>query len=353
MPAVSPPFTPLSRPGSVRANRAAVAFLLITAAMYTVESWLARSVRVPDRMDILALAITADLTLLIPLLCYYMVVRPRHLKALTLIPVFVVSVAGATLALPEDRRDYVHMLSGAVFLAESAGLIYAILQIRNIVRAYRETSRADHDIEQRLREAIETALGRNVASTYLAVEFSIPYFALFSWRRPVPRGPHLFSMHENSGYSGIVFGLSLLVFFEGIAVHFLAEHYAGPLVAWILTAASVYALLWLIADYGAMRLRPFRLEQDRLYCSSGLRCSVTIPRENVVEVKRIRALPDTLSKDSLNLTHPGEPQFEIILSEPVQAQSLLGIEKSVSRLYLAVDDPTRFAAAFAESQRIG
>jgi hypothetical protein len=132
MPAVSPPFTPLSRPGSVRANRAAVAFLLITAAMYTVESWLARSVRVPDRMDILALAITADLTLLIPLLCYYMVVRPRHLKALTLIPVFVVSVAGATLALPEDRRDYVHMLSGAVFLAESAGLIYAILQIRNI-----------------------------------------------------------------------------------------------------------------------------------------------------------------------------------------------------------------------------
>jgi hypothetical protein len=343
MSATPPPVVSLSGPESVRANRAAVAFLFLTAVMYAIEFWLARSVRVPDRMDILALAITADLTLLIPLLCYCMVVRPRHLKALTLVPVFVLSVLGATLVLPEDRRDYVHMLGGAVFLAEAAGLVYAILQIRNIVRAYRETN---GDIEERLRTAMEAVFGRNIASAYLAAECSIPYFALFSWRRPVPRDPHLFSIHENNGYGGVVFGFSMLLLFEGIAVHFLAEHYAGPLIAWLLTATSIYTMLWLIADYGAMRLRPIRIETDALHLSLGLRWSITVPRTSIAEVRRITALPDTLPKDCLNLAQPGEPQFEIVLAEPVEARSLFGMGKSVSRLYVAVDDPARFAAVF-------
>jgi hypothetical protein len=343
MPMTVPPAAPPDGFDRSRADRAAVTFLIATVAIYAVESYLARAVRVPDRIDLLALAITADLTLLVPLLCYYLVVRPRRLKALVLAPVFVLSVLGAMLALPEDRRDYLHMLGGVVLLAESAALGYFLVQMRNIVRAYRETP-ADRDLEERLRTATESVLGRNLASAYLALEFSIPYFALFSWRRPVPRGPHLFSIHESNGYGGIVFGFGALLTFEGIAVHFLAEHYAGPLVAWLLTATSVYTLLWLLADYGAMRLRPFRVEEDTLHLSLGLRWAVTIPRDGIAEVRPLKALPDALPKGSLNLASPGEPQFEITLKEPVRARGLFGRERSVSRLYIAVDAPAEFAA---------
>lgn len=51
---------------------------------------------------------------------------------------------------------------------------------------------------------------------------------------------------------------------EVIGVHFLIAHFWSPTAAWIFTALDLYALLWIIADYQAVRLSPIVINDHKL-----------------------------------------------------------------------------------------
>jgi hypothetical protein len=89
--------------------------------------------------------------------------------------------------------------------------------------------------------------------------------------------PGALTLHRRSSWNVVALGLGLVIVVETVPTHLVAMERA-PAVAWALSALSLYALLWLIGDSQALRLRPCRLEDDALRVRVGLRWKVEVPR---------------------------------------------------------------------------
>ena len=143
---------------------------------------------------------------------------------------------------------------------------------------------------------------------------------------------------------GLVFGLSMAIVVETIALHALLMR-RHPIAAWLLTASSLYVIWWLISDYRAMGSGTLRVGAT-LDLDIGRRASVSFPSAQVASVTRPtwRERPKR-APDYLNATKPAEPNVLIVTTEPVRARLTGGVHRSVTRIGLHVDEPEAFVAA--------
>lgn len=143
----------------------------------------------------------------------------------------------------------------------------------------------------------------------------------------------------------LVAGLGIALLAETVVLHlWIAGHH--PLVAWVLSASSLAALAWLVADHVAMGHGAICLHEDALHLDVGRRFSVRLPLGTVASATRPawRDLPESgtpAAAGYLNLTAPSEPNVLLVLSEPTRVRTRSGISRTVRRLALHVDDPQR------------
>ena len=136
---------------------------------------------------------------------------------------------------------------------------------------------------------------------------------------------------------------------ETIAVHaLLVGRY--PIVAWILTLSSVFAIIWVVRDYTALGRGAVLLEQQMLRLRIGRRYNIPIPFRNVARVlmPTFRDLPTpgtNEGRDYLNLTQPSTPNVLILVEPPMRVRIAAGLHRTVARIALHLDDPGGFAAA--------
>lgn len=141
-----------------------------------------------------------------------------------------------------------------------------------------------------------------------------------------------------------MFGLAMALAVETIALHalFMRSH---PLIAWLLTATSVYALWWIMSDYRAMGRGAILVADDNVEIRVGRRVDVTVPLSQIASASqpswRERPRP---APDYLNATKPAEPNVLLVLESPVRARVIGGMHRSVSRIGVRVDDPAAFVA---------
>ena len=90
-----------------------------------------------------------------------------------------------------------------------------------------------------------------------AAEANVFYYALLSWRaRPEERpGFRSFSLAQGSGYGMFCVLLTIAVVIEGLPVHLLLHRWSHA-AAWIVSGLGAYSLLWLIALYRSLVLKP-------------------------------------------------------------------------------------------------
>src|SRR5688572_27892556 len=89
-----------------RKRSAGLYLLLAIATVYTIEMLAADRIATVDRGDLLALAITLDCVLFVPLLYYFVMVRRLKWPAVTVAPVLLLSVALATIVIPDNYQTY-------------------------------------------------------------------------------------------------------------------------------------------------------------------------------------------------------------------------------------------------------
>jgi hypothetical protein len=179
------------------------------------------------------------------------------------------------------------------------------------------------------------------------------YFALFSWRsRPHTGGARaVFSHHRRIGYGAVAAGLMIVVAVEVVPVHLLLALWS-PAAAWVLTALSLYTVLWLLGDYRAVVLRPSLLlstpDGDVLEIRLGVRWNLRLPLTAVRAVRRVGATPPPAATPGyLRAVAIGQPRYLLELVEPVTARGPYGWRREVSLLGLTVDDEASFEAALA------
>jgi hypothetical protein len=233
----------------------------------------------------------------------------------------------------------------------SVGVLLVLLELVVIgwiawrgVRAVRSARRGGSgDPLDRLRCAAVEFLPSPRVASILASEIAVFYYGLAAWRaRPhVPAGSSAFTHHERSGHAGIVLGLLIMVAAEGFGVHVLLLHWSVP-AAWILTALSAYAALWLIADYRATVLRPILVGEERVSLRAGLRWSLEVARSEILEVTR--TLPES-ERNRLKLTLLGAPTHWIVFSCPQVAEGLYGLRRHVRAVGIEPDAAAEFGHA--------
>ncbi len=336
---------PSRPPRASDALRKRLAFGVVALLIFAIDGSIARSSWFLARPDLFTAAITFDLTIVVTLAYWLIVVRRGAATARTLIPVFVFAVGAATLTLPPGHRGLVHY---ARFLAapfEVAILVAIVFGVRKAHRRLVGTG-IELDIPERIRRVLDTSLLAPRAADILATEGSIFYFALAAWRRPpfLPRNARAFTYHKKRGVAGVLYALAAASAVEVAIVDLLVRLHA-PRTANTLIALGVVSTVWLIGFARAIQLSPHFLTPDSLSLRFGLRYRADIPRDAIAAVTSgsgVRTFAS--SADALRMGR-GTPNVVIDFRAPVVVRGAYGTRRLVARVGLFVDEPAAFARA--------
>lgn len=321
-----------------------ILFVGLVVAVYSAALSLVGWLPYLDRAGTVAAGMTVDMVVVVPAAFYLLVVRRRGLPVVTLVPVVVLSVLAASRVLPADRQQ---LLSAFEHLAAPIELaILGWIAWRSAKALGRARKDATADPLQQLQQGAYEVTGSRLATSVLASELAVVYYALGSWRaRPhVPEGTSGFTHHLRSGHFGIVLAFLVILASEGLAMHLLLLRWS-VLVAWIFTISSVYSALWAIADYRATVLRPILVTEESIVIRAGFRFALVVPRESIVEVGREK--PD-FGRKSRNLTLLSIPTRWLTLSQPMLAEGPYGLRRPVRAVGIEPDDPEAFDRALID-----
>jgi hypothetical protein len=322
-------------------------FALAVAAVYTCSILIAGSLPRFEDADLMALGVSLDLVLAVPALYYFLLVRGRGWPLVGIVPVFIVSVLSASRILPADRQPLISLLEWVLVPLE-LGLVgfigwKAFSSVRRIRGRLKDES---SDAYAAIRSAASEISDSPLLAGVLAQEVSTIYYALFSWRAPLPPQEHGFTSYRDNHFGIFVAAISMVVVIETVGVHVLLHVLWSPVAAWVLSALSLYGLVWLIADYRALKLRPTRVTASGLELRLGSRWEVDIPWAALSAVETIDSgRPDVdadRSTKPLDLVLLGQPGVELSLSRPVTVVGPFGLRRETTRIRLQIDRAQRF-----------
>jgi hypothetical protein len=296
------------------------------------------------RPDLFSLAITLDLTLILPGLYFFAAWRCGWPK-LSVIPVFVVCLVAANVLLPDEHQAAVGWIEIGLFPLEIAAVAVLIYKVRKITAGYRNAGTGEAGFIETLEEVLSGVLGNRRLARLLVTEISVFHYALFAWRKEPETGGSeaSFSYHVNCGYGAIVAVFVFLILLETICLHILLSLWS-VVPAWTVTAISLYSLLFLVADYNASRLRPIVIEGDDLILRIGLRWRAPVTLSDLREI-RTGSIPEDERKRYHRAVLFGSPNVFLELDRPCTLTGFYGIERKTDRVALAVDAVEGFVKA--------
>ncbi len=283
--------------------------------------------------SVLATAITLDLTMTVPGLVYFFLIRTRRLPWIAVIPTVAAGYLIATLAIPKQHHGLLEHMRWLVMPVELAVVTYLLIQVRRIFSA---TPQGEGDFVTRLRTAAVDMLGNRVVAGILATEIGILYHA-FKGKRDA-KDPS-YTVHRRSGYGSVLVGLFIVILVEAIALHFLVSLWSNTF-AWVLTGLTGYAVIWFVGDYRALRGRPILLTPTALHVRVGLRWEISVALDSILEV-RAHLTQKEKSRDTLTAVVLGKPNLCLSVRHPVDVIGMYGIRKRANEIWLQVDEPDR------------
>jgi len=293
------------------AVRSTTFFVLSASTLVALCAGILRSRLFAANPDLAAFGVTFDLTITIPLLYWFFVVRGGKASPLTIAPVFIGGTLLAALLVPRAYQQFLSQLRWIAVPAAEVVLLVAVARSKSI---------------------------RGRAFELIEAELSMFRYAFLGWReKPAEVEGHPFTVHERSGWPTVLACIIVLIVAEGIGMHLLLSRWT-PVAAWIWTGLDLWGIVWLLGDYQALRLRRSSIDGEALHLRYGMRWSVSVPLAKIVSVEEVRAEAEWKRKDVLKVAMLDEPRWLITFDEPVVVRGLAGLRKSVRAIALLPDD---------------
>ena len=302
------------------------------AALYAALFAIVGSAAFARAPSVIALGVTFDLTVSATLLVWWLGVRRGAVPWWFAVATLSWGVAAARAYVPHAP---IAALAAAGVALEVVTVGWLLVRIRRVVRGAR-AARDDGPIGALEAGLVAARFPARVAAI-VATELAVGWLALTGWfRRPRPG----FAM-RSSGWLLFAGVLCFLIVVEAVAAH-IALAMWKPLIAWISTVSSLYAVVWLIGDAQAIRLYPVAITGGALRVTVGVRGRAAIPLADIASVIESRSVPDGALSLALM-----EPTVLLTLRAPVEVVGLLGRRRRVDQLALTIDDPEGLIAAIA------
>ena len=288
-----------------------------------------------------------DLCITTPLLYYLFVVRSGRARLRSITAVFMACFVVARLIVPASGRT---LLLDLRLLTIPLEVVLVIFVVRRASRAMRARhSEGSGDPALAIRRAVGELTGDfQRAGDILASEIAIFYYAFSGWRKKATdsNAAH-FTSYKRAGWGTIFAALVLMIGTETGGVHLLVQLWSRP-AAWVITVLDIYSIVWLLGDYQGLRLRPTVAGEVALRIRLGLRWSLEVPYAAIEFVGPATADLESKPPGYLKLSLLEAPQFVIHLLEPITAEGIFGIRRTIRRVGMLVDEPGEFRRTLQE-----
>jgi membrane protein YdbS with pleckstrin-like domain len=320
-----------------------LAYLGFVLCVLTVSFFIVQTNEFANHTDLLSLAVTLDILLLIPG-GYLLLAVALGWRKLTVIPVFVLSLISAHLLLPEAGESYLRIAELGLAPIELALLVFLTIKVRQIRRGYREAKGPEAEFQHTLEGVLAKIFDHPRLVQILASELSFIHYGLFAWRnRPrYTTTEEVFTYHQKSGLGLIVGVFLVLIAIETPVLHYFIS-LEFPVLAWVVTALGLYAVVFILGDFNACRWRPIRVRNGNLELNTGLRWRCTIPLSEIEKVESTTF--DIEDKEGLlNAAVIGNQNLLVTLKSTHAATGIYGFTKEFDRLAVTVDEPEKLIA---------
>ncbi|MBA2176775.1 hypothetical protein H0266_17940 [Halobacillus locisalis] len=297
-----------------------------------------------------------DIFVVIPLIFFMFVLRRKPTLSL-LAPFFLLGLLFIHLILPTYAKEYVSFLTTTILIGEAIIVLIEVVAFVMFLRsfplwkkAFRQAKDTHHHVLARMHQANRETLLRQAWAfpfqkviSVIATDAAAIRYVCFPHLDRAQTGENAFSYHKKTEYVGVFLMLVHAMVIEIIAVHAALAQYSHT-VAWVATILDVYALLFLIGDYQAIRKSPIIVDRKSLHIQKGLRFHLTLPLESILSVEK--GVEGVRDKQSLSLGlagfEPSTPDYKLTLKTAQTAYLIFGLKRSVKTIYIKVDDPESF-----------
>ena len=150
----------------------------------------------------------------------------------------------------------------------------------------------------------------------------------------------MFTVHRANGwplYAGVLIFLTLV---ETVAFHVVLSAYVSVILAWVVTASSIYTALWIAGDVLVLRHSGVVLRDAGLELRIGIRWRGRVPWADVVSIDPVDATP----ADAINASILGA-NVVLRLRAPCALVGLFGRRRAGTAIALSLDDREAFVSA--------
>lgn len=308
---------------------------LIYLANYAFASFHARSAPVPEW------PVAVDLFLVVPAL-YLILYRPPLRQAIIgLLALVSIGILVGSFVIPQDDKqtwvalERVRWVYLGALLAAQVALIAAVLRDIRMHRSAPNIETAVHDaIAKRFPEPTAHGLLQADARVWLYAlvrrrdRFALPEPAFYGWK------------HDSNASNQQAF---LILIAAEIPLAHAVIHLFSPVAAWVVTAATLYGLVFLYAEYRATLLRATTLESTFVHVRHGVLGDLRIPYASIWAVERVDYRPRR-QQGVLRFVGTGTANLKLCLHDATRLQTLFGLRETQA-VYLGLDTPAAFEHA--------
>ncbi len=284
-----------------------------------------------------------DGLLVLPLLCF-LCIKEKKQAAIKAVVMCCFAVLIGSYIIPESNKHIWSYLEAGRYVVLVLLLLFEITAIATVFLAIKAALDKGSDPDKAISQPIKRWVGEGLFAHVLMFEARIWTFALFSKKITSQKfgGNTHFSYHHKDGAMSHSLGLIVLILVELPLAHLLVHFIWSPMAANVLTLMTLFGLLFFIAEYRAMSIRPISLCQNNLIIRCGLYAQLVIPLSQISDIE-INQRYIARAQHIKRYNYAGIPNVAITLVQP------MGL---LQKVYLGVDNPRALIDAVKDGQSL-
>lgn len=273
-----------------------------------------------------------DGLVVLPILCFWFV-KDKKEAAIKAVAYSCLIIFLGSFVIPESSKVVWPYLESLRYLAIAAFIVLEITTILTVFFAIKASLSKNTDPDLAISMPIERILGKGAISSLLSFESRVWTYALFSKkiRQQNFLGDNHFSCHKKDGAQSNQLGFIFIILFELPVMHLWLYFLWSPFAANLTTGLTLLSLIFFIAEYKAIAIRPISIVPGSIIVRYGIWNPLIIALSEINHIQpNSKFIRRSANVNRFNLA--GNPNVEIKLN-------------SGKLIYLGVDSPNEFILA--------
>jgi len=286
-----------------------------------------------------------DGLIVLPIICF-VCLKDRKEAATKAVAYACLVVFIASFIVPEKNKFILTYLESGRYLVLIGFLFIELMAMATLIFAVKTSLKRKVDPDKAINESVEKIVGKGMISQILSFETRMWTYALFSNRinRKHFEGIKHFFCDKKDGAKSNLLGFIFIIAIELPIVHLLLHFTWSPFAANVTSALTLFGLIFFIAEYRAISIRPVSLTPKQVIIRYGIFAPLEINLASIESIKINQVfIPRNSKIRRFNLS--GIPNVEIKLKG---SDSSSGSSSGLDYIYLGVDEPAAFIRSCEE-----